>query len=205
MIRLLTIALGLALAMPALTLAKGPPQPLSDWPCDTPLAGPLVVDALWPGAQATPDGAWHEDPAARELVEFLTAGENSPAMGEREIETFTEKHGPVTLETALLVVSGMVERGNVLRRGLLKGIKDQIIRSHVLAETIAAASTDIAAAAQQDTAAAKEQAAALNEAQRQNTSGLDDADETAGRLCHRLVYDETKLRRLAAALKAHTQ
>ena len=202
-IRLLAIALGVAVATPA--AAKGPPQPLAEWPCETPLPGPLEPDALWPGATTAPDGAWHADSAARELVEFLTAAENSPAMGEIKIASFAEKHGPLQRETALLVISGMVERGNVLRRVLLKGIKDQIIRSHVLAETIAANGSELAAAQQQNSDAGRERAAALSDARQQNLEGLDDANDTAERLCHRLLYDETKLRRLAAALKAHTQ
>ncbi len=107
-------------------------------------------------------------------------------------------------ETAFLVVAGMVDRGNVLRRALLKGIKDQIIRSHVLAEVVAADSAKLETAEKQGTPEAQREAAALKEARRQNLNLLDDADETAERLCHRLVYDESKLRRLAAALKAHT-
>lgn len=203
MSRLVPIALCLALAGPA--FAKGPPQPLPDWPCETPLAGPLEPDMLWPGAGARPDGAWHEDPAARHLVEFLTAGENSPAMGQREIEEFTAQHGPVEPETALLVVSGMVERGNVLRRVLLKGIKDQIIKSHVLADAVAAGDAKIDAAEKQGSADARQQAATLKEARRFNLAGLGDANDTAERLCHRLVHDETKLRTLAVALRAHTR
>jgi hypothetical protein len=153
---------------------------------------------LWPGAKAAAEGAWHEDATARYLVDFLTAGENSPAMGEREIADFTEKHGPVASETALLVVSGMVERGNILRRVLLKGIKDQIIRSHVLAETLAQQEV-------QPASASKEEAAQLAEARRLNLNALDDTNDTAERLCHRLVYDESKLRRLAEALMAHAR
>jgi hypothetical protein len=171
---------------------RGPPHPLADWPCDTPFAGPLEVGILWPGAAPAPEGAWRGDPVARHFVEFLTAAENSPSMGEREIVEFTTKNGPVKLETSRLIVSGMVERGNVLRRALLNGIKDQIIRSHVLAEAMAEqhASAD---------------AAAIKMTARQNIAALDDADDSAERLCHRLVYDETKLRRLVAALRAHTQ
>lgn len=200
--RLLLLSLCLAAALPA--FAKGPPRPLPDWPCGGSLAGPLEPAMLWPGA-APPEGDWRNDPAARGLVDFLTAGENSPAMGEREIADYAEKNGPVPLPTALRVVAGMVERGNALRQILLKGIKDQIIRSHVLAEAVAENAAAIDAAARQSGEDGKRQAAALVETRRQNLSGLDDADDTAERLCHRLTYDETKLRRLAAALKAHTQ
>jgi hypothetical protein len=193
---LLSIALALALADAA--YAKGPPHALPDWPCDTPFAGPLEPEMLWPGAKPAPAGAWHEDATARYLVDFLTAGENSPAMGEREIADFTEKHGAIAGDTAQLVVSGMVERGNILRRVLLKGIKDQIIRSHVLAEAIAAQGV-------QQAVANKEEAAQAAEARRLNLNALDDTNETAERLCHRLVYDESKLRRLAEALRAHSR
>lgn len=200
--RLALILLCLACASPA--FAKEPPKPLPDWPCDTPLAGPLEPAMLWPGA-APPDGDWREDAAARALVDFLTASENSPAMGEREIADYAEKNGPVPRQTALRVVAGMVERGNVLRQILLKGIKDQIIRSHVLAEVVAENTAGIDAAERQSTEDGMRQAVALREARRQNLNGLDDADDTAERLCSRLVYDESKLRRLAAALKQHTQ
>jgi len=202
MTRLLLVSFAIALAAPA--FAKGPPKALPDWPCDTPFAGPLEPGMLWPGATAAPDGAWHEDPRARALVEFLTAGENSPAMGEREVAAESEKHGPMPEPTALLIISGMVERGNSLRLILLKGIKDQIIRSHVLADEVAKNAADIDAAQKQGTADGRKQAAALDQARRQNLNALDDADDTAEHLCHRLVYDETKLRRLAAALKAQT-
>jgi hypothetical protein len=201
--RLLPILLCLVLALPA--FAKGPPKPLPDWPCDTPFAGPLEPGMLWDGATEQPENAWHDDLVARHFVDFLTASENSPAMGEREIADFTAKNGPVKPGTAILVVSGMVERGNILRRILLKGIKDQIIRSHVLADVVAEDTAKLAAAEKQTTAEAQQQAAAIKEARRQNLNALDDADDTAEGLCHRLVYDETKLRRLAAALKAHTQ
>ena len=204
MLRFLATFLILALSsLPA--FAKGPPKPLPDWPCSTPFAGPLEPGNLWPGAAARPEYAWHDDLVARHLVDFLTASENSPAMGEQEIADFTAKHGPVKSETAILVVSGMVERANVLRRVLLKGIKDQIIRSHVLADVVAEDTAKLAAAEKDDTADARQRAAEIKEARRQNLASLDDADDTAERLCHRLVYDETKLRRLAAALKAHTQ
>ncbi|MGO8919674.1 MAG: hypothetical protein ACLQJR_27560 [Stellaceae bacterium] len=200
--RLALILLFLGCAFPA--CAKGPPQPLPDWPCDTPFAGPLEPALLWPDAGVA-DGDWRQDQAARTLVDFLTASENSPAMGEREIADYAQKSGPVPQQTALRVVAGMVERGNGLRQILLKGIKDQIIRSHVLAEAVAENAAGIDAAEQQGTEDGKRQAAALKEARRQNLNALDDADEMAEHLCHRLVYDESKLRRLAAALKAHTQ
>jgi hypothetical protein len=191
------------LAVPA--FAKGPPHALPEWPCDTPFAGPLEPGMLWPGATAQPEEAWHADLAARHLVDFLAASENSPAMGEQEIADFTAKNGPVSEKTALLVVSGMAERGNVLRRVLLKGIKDQIIRSHVLADVVADDGRQLDAAMKQGTPEAVRHAAAIKEARRQNLAALDDADDTAESLCHRLVYDETKLRRLATALKAHTR
>lgn len=198
-------ALLLALAVPC--LAKGPPRPLADWPCDTPFAGPLDAAMLWPGidGRAAAEAAWQQDAVARRLVDFLTAGENSPGMGQREIEAFAEKNGPFPPDTALRVVAGMVERGNALRRILLQGIKQQIIKSHVLAEAVAADSAKIAAAEQQDTDEARHHVAALKEVRRQNLEGLDDADDTAAHLCHRLVYDEAKLRRLADTLKAHTR
>jgi hypothetical protein len=196
------LSLSLVSGLPA--VAKGPPKPLPEWPCSGSLAGPLEPAMLWPGA-TPPAGGWESDPAARELVDFLTAGENSPAMGEREIADYAEKHGPLPLPTSLRIVAGMVERGNVLRQILLKGIKDQIIRSHVLADAVASDQAAIAAAEQQSGDAAKRQTAELMETRRQNLNGLDDAGDTAERLCHRLTYDETKLRRLAAALKAHTQ
>lgn len=198
MLRLVVIVVALAFAVPA--FAKGPPKPLSDWPCDTPFAGPLEPQMLWPGAEPRAEGTWREDPLARQLVEFLTAGENSPAMGENEIATVTAAHGKLPRETALLTVSGMVERGNKLRLILLEGIKQQIIKSHVLAEAIDGDAVKIDAAEKQG-----EDAASLKEARRQNLRGLDDADDTAEHLCHRLFYDETKLRRLADALRAHTQ
>jgi hypothetical protein len=200
--RLLLLLLSLACAAPA--IAKGPPKPLSDWPCSGALAGPLEPGMLWPGA-TPPEGDWHADPAARTLVDFLAASENSPAMGEREIADYTEKNGPVPLPTALRVVEGMVERGNVLRQVLLKGIKDQIIRSHVLADVVAQDAAKIDAAEKTGGDDGKREAAALVETRRQNLNSLDDAGDVAEQLCHRLAYDETKLRRLAAVLKAHSQ
>src|SRR6185312_1628268 len=153
-------------AVPA--LAKGPPRPLSDWPCDTPFAGPLDAAMLWPGADehGAAAGAWEADPVAHRLVDFLTAGENSAAMGQREVEDYVARNGALKPETSLRVVAGMVERGNKLRLILLEGIKKQIIKSHVLAAAV---------------------------------------DENTAQLCHRLVYDEAKLKTLATALRAHTE
>lgn len=193
----LAAVLGIAIAAPA--LGKDAPQALSDWPCETPFAGPLEPAMLWPEAPTRPEGLWQSDPAAKQLVEFLTAGENSPAMGEREIADYAAEKGPLRPETAFLVVSGMIERGNILRRVLLEGIKQQIIRSHVLADVVAQATVEIDAAQKEG-----KDAAPLIAARRQNLNGLDDANDMAKHLCHRLVYDESKLKRLAAALKVHT-
>jgi hypothetical protein len=193
----LAIVLGLAIAAPA--LGKDEPQALSDWPCETPFAGPLEPAMLWPNAPTRPEGLWQSDPAAKRLVEFLTAGENSPGMGEREIADYAAEKGPLRLETAFLVISGMIERGNILRRVLLDGIKQQIIRSHVLADVVAQAAVEIDTAQREG-----KDAAPLIAARRQNLNGLDDANDMAKHLCHRLVYDESKLQRLAAALKMHT-
>jgi hypothetical protein len=196
---MLSPAIVLALAIAAPALGKDAPQALSDWPCETPFAGPLEPAMLWPNAPARPEGLWQSDPAAKRLVEFLTAGENSPAMGVREIADYAAEKGPLRPETAFLVISGMVERGNILRRVLLEGIKQQIIRSHVLADVVAQAAVEIDAAQKEG-----KDAAPLIAARRQNLNGLDDANDMANHLCHRLTYDESKLKRVAAALKMHT-
>ena len=65
-IPLLALVLGLAIAAP--TLAKDAPQALSDWPCETPFAGPLEPEMLWPNVPARPEGLWQSDPAAKRLV-----------------------------------------------------------------------------------------------------------------------------------------
>src|SRR5215472_2893039 len=83
-----SFAAAIVIAAAAPVLAKDAPQALSDWPCETPFAGPLEPAMLWPNAPTRPEGLWQSDPAAKRLVEFLTAGENSPAMGEREIEAY---------------------------------------------------------------------------------------------------------------------
>jgi hypothetical protein len=191
------------IAVSSAALAKGPPKPLSDWPCDTPFFGPLEAGMLWPGAEGNGEAAWADDPAARELVDFLTASENSPAMGQRKIEEFVAEHGPVKADTAARVVSGMVERGNVLRRVLLAGIKKEIIKSHVLAEAVDDDDVKLASAEKAQSQDATK-LAELKEARRQNLAMLDDTADTVEHLCHRLVYDEHKLRDLAGALKAHT-
>lgn len=187
----------------ASALAKEPPKPLSDWPCDTPFFGPLEAGMLWPGAEANAEAAWADDPAARELVDFLTASENSPAMGQRKIKEFVAEHGPVKRDTAARVVSGMVERGNVLRRVLLAGIKREIIKSHVLAEAVDDDDVKLASAEKTESNDATKMAE-LKEARRQNLAMLDDTADVVEHLCHRLVYDEHKLRDLADALKANT-
>ena len=190
-------------AVPA--LAKGPPRPLSDWPCDTPFAGPLDAAMLWPGADehGAAAGAWEADPVAHRLVDFLTAGENSPAMGQREVEDYVARNGALKPETSLRVVAGMVERGNKLRLILLEGIKKQIIKSHVLAAAVDENTAQLGTMTA--SADGRSAAAALSEARRQNLDMLDDADDTAAQLCHRLVYDEAKLKTLATALRAHTE
>ena len=191
------------LATMAPGLAAGPPKPLPDWPCDTPFAGPLEAQMLWPGIDQplALAGAWEADPVAHRLVDFITAGENSPAMGQREIEEFTANNGPFAPETSVRILSGMIERGNKLRMILLEGIKMQIIKSHVLAAAIDENNAQVQKVA---SAGREADAAALTEARRQNLHMLDDADDSAAQLCHRLVYDETKLKTLAAAIRAHT-
>ncbi len=201
---LFILASAFIIAASSAALAKGPPKPLPDWPCDTPFFGPLEPAMLWPGAESGTENSWEQDPAAREIVDFLTASENSPAMGQSWIEDFVAKHGPVKADTAQRVVAGMVERGNVLRKVLLAGIKREIIKSHVLAEAINDDEVKLASA-EKASGSEGSKANELKEARRQNLVMLDDTTDTVEHLCHRLVYDESKLRGLAAQLKAHTQ
>jgi hypothetical protein len=214
------LILALFCLLPALpAFAKGPAQSLPNWPCDTPVSGRLEPGMLWPGAAAQPADALHDDAAAQQLADFLAASENSPGRGEREIASFAEKNGPVKTDRALRIVSGVIDRGNVLRGILLDGIKEQVARSHMLADAIAADNAKIAAAESDDSSsgglgdmmngqqqpAAPPPAAVLKETLRQHVSQLESADDIAEGLCRRLVFDERKLRRLITALKARTQ
>jgi hypothetical protein len=216
--RLLPILLCLLPAFPA--VAKGPPQALPNWPCDTPIAGPLEADMLWPGMTAQAADALKDDPDAQRLAELIAATETPPGVGEREIASFAQKNGPLKPERAQRIVAAMVERGNALRRILLDGIKEQVARSRTLADAVADDNAKIAAAEQADGGAPVQVAdaggnpapqpagpspAALRETLRQHLTQLEGADAVAQDLCRRLVFDERKLRRLAAALKARAQ
>lgn len=189
-------------------LAGGPPGPLKDWPCAAPFADRLTPEAVWPTALpgAVPDvEAWKSDPQAKAIVEFVTSSENSPRIGAQYIDDFAKANGPIRVEIAMLVLTGIVEQTNKIRDILIEGIHGDVVRSHILAGAVQQNDEHLAQALHQASADPAAQPEAIQKARLSNLRSLDDIGDGAEMLCHRYSYDETKVKALAASLQHRTE
>lgn len=190
---------GIAHAAPP--VAKGP---LKDWPCAEPRVDALAAEALYaeplPAALPAP-GAWQSDPEVRPVVEFAAAPENNPNLGAARIQALAGSAGARKREALLLALSGIVERTNTLRRIIIDGIGDKVVKSRLLVELIAENDRDLAAVPNDGTSAAAERKSALETTRYWNTRSLGDAADDAELLCHRLAYTAKKAAALAGAIR----
>ncbi len=190
-----------AMAHAAPPVAKGP---LKDWPCAEPRVDALTAEALYaeplPAALPTP-GAWQSDPEVRPIVEFAAAPENNPNLGAARIQVLARSAGARKREALLLALSGIVERTNTLRRIIIDGIGDKVVKSRLLVELIAENDRELAAVPNDGTSAAAERKNALETTRYWNNRYLGDAADDAELLCHRLAYTAKKAAALAGAIR----
>jgi len=190
---------GLAHAAPP--VAKGP---LKDWPCPEPRVDALTAEALYgqplPAALPAP-GAWQSDPDVKPVVEFAAAPENNPGLGAERIQELAKSAGARKREALLLALSGIVERTNTLRRIIIDGIGDKVVKSRLLVELIAENDRELAALPNDGTGAAAERKNALETTRYWNNRSLGDAADDAELLCHRLAYTAKKATALAGAIR----
>ena len=181
-----------------------PKGPLKDWPCEEQRADTLSAEALYakplPGPLPAP-GAWLSDAAVKSVVEFAAAPENNPDLGIERIGAYGKTPGVRKPEDMLLVLSGIVERTNTMRRFIIDGIGDKVVKSRLLAETVAQDERDIAAVPNDGTNAALERKKGLETARYWNSRALGDAADDAELLCHRLAYNAKKAQRLVDAIR----
>jgi hypothetical protein len=195
----LVICAGAAIATP-----PAPKGPLKDWPCAEARVDALSAETLYvkplPGP-LPPAGAWLSDSAAKSVVEYAAAPENNPDLGIERIKAFGQTANTRRPEELLLVLSGIVERTNVLRRIIIDGIGDKVVKSRLLAETVAQGERDIAAIPDDGTSAASEHKKGLETARYWNSRALGDTADDAELLCHRLAYTAKKAQRLVDAVR----
>ncbi|HYM30499.1 MAG TPA: hypothetical protein VEU47_04325 [Candidatus Cybelea sp.] len=171
-------------------------EPLADWPCDAPQVDQLTAEMIWPGPVPQPmpkSGAWSKNRKARETVEFASNPENPPAAGSEAIRALAKSAGAARRASLLLVFSGLLERTNLYRGILLDGVRDQVVRSKVIAETVTQQDRDLAAASGEDQAS-------VAAARFRNNRSLKETGDESELICHRYAYSERKLRSLTAAI-----
>jgi hypothetical protein len=171
-------------------------EPLADWPCDAPQVDQLTADMIWPGPVPQPmpkPGAWSKNRAARETVEFAANPENPPATGSDAIRALAKSAGANRRAALLLVFSGLLERTNLYRGILVDGVRDQVVRSKVIAETVTQQDRDLAAAR-------GDEQASVAAARFSNNRSLKETGDESELICHRYAYSEKKLRSLTAAI-----
>jgi len=195
----LVMCVGAAVAAP-----PAPKGPLKDWPCGSVSVDALTVEALYTKPLPGPlpqAGAWQSDSVVKPVVEFAAAPENNPELGIDRIKAFGGTADGRKSEEMILVLSGIVERTNTLRRIIIDGIGDKVVKSRLLAETVAQGDRDIAAIPNDGSSAADERKKELETARDWNSRALGDTADDAELLCHRLAYTAKKAQRLADAVR----
>jgi hypothetical protein len=149
--------------------------------------------------------AWLADPETKSAVEFAAAPENNPELGAERIATFAKTLGGRKEEALIALLSGIVERTNVLRRIIIDGIGDKVVKSRLLAETVSKVERDLAAVPDDGSSAATAQRKALETARYWDARALGDTADDAELLCHRLAYTAKKAVRLVGAVRSELE
>jgi hypothetical protein len=175
-------------------------EEIREWPCDAPLAERFDPVQVWgsPLPSSLPEG-WRQDPGVREVVEFVANPENPPAQGAKRIATFAAPLGAEREERLVLVFAGLLDQFNLLRRFVIEGVRDFVLRAKILREAIDRNETAVAAL---PTEAREEQRQGYLEARSWDARRMDDALDEAEFLCRRYGYLDRKLRELTAAIRA---
>ena len=173
---------------------------IPNWPCKAPYKESLTTADVWKGPPPAAQGDWHNDKDAHDLVTFAVNPENSPTVGRAKIREYTAKLGTDKTRGAGLVLQGLVDETNVLRRALISGIRDLYIKSDILGDAV---KEDDAMLAKLPPDEAKKRQD-VQKARKANFRGKDDAEDETDFTCYRLGYVEKKLRLLTEELQTQT-
>jgi hypothetical protein len=178
-------------------------QEIRDWPCDLPLAERFDPGQIWgrPLPTALPEG-WRQNAAVREVVEFAANPENPPGQGAKRITAFAASLGAEREEQLMMVFAGLLDQFNLLRRFVIEGVRDFVLRAKILRDAVAQNDAALAALPADGGARVEAQRRAYAQARSLDARSMDDAMEEAEFLCRRYGYLDRKLRELTAAIRA---
>ncbi len=179
----------------------------SDWPCPHSYRAAFDAGTLWTG----PDIAgldWQGDPVVKRLTLRIGSPETSPAQGEREIDRFAaglDEGGldDAERETLTLLFAGLFEEIGGYRKFAVDGIWGFTANHRLLARVLAETEAAYLAVPFDGSAASDTERKRIEELRFWQLRVFDDAEDEARYLCHRLVYLEGKLGRLARAIARH--
>ncbi len=190
-----------ALAALALATASARARTIDNWPCKMPYAEEIAAQSVW---DAPPplrlDASWRDDDAVLKVVGYAIDPENNPERGKKAISALARKAGAGREKVLVKVFTGLVEETNGYYRIVIAGIRNFIIKAKILAGAVDANDAEIRAlgASEADTARRRD----IKQARFWNFRNMDDAEEEAEFLCHRLSYLKIKLRRLTEQIRA---
>ena len=185
-------------AAPALVAMPAFATEIPNWPCKAPYKESLTTADVWKGPPPPAQGDWRDDKDAHDLVTFAVNPENSPNTGRAKIRDYTAKLGADKTRGAGLVLQGLVDETNVLRKALIAGIRDLYIKADILGDAVK--NDDAMLAEVPANEAQKRQD--IQKARKTNFRNKDDAEEETDFTCYRLGYVEKKLRLLTEELQA---
>jgi hypothetical protein len=179
-------------------------QDIRDWPCDAPLVERFDPGQIWgrPLPTPLPEG-WRQNAAVREVVEFGANPENSPGQGAKRIAAFAAPLGAEREEQLMMVFAGLLDQFNLLRRFLIEGVRDFVLRAKILRDAVGQNDAALAALPADGGARVEAQRRAYAQARSLDARSMVDAMEEAEFLCRRYGYLDRKLRELTAAIRAN--
>ena len=178
-------------------------QDIRDWPCDLPLAERFDPVQIWGSPLPTPlPKGWRQNAAVREVVEFAANPENPPGQGAKRITAFAASLGAEREEQLMMVFAGLLDQFNLLRRFVIEGVRDFVLRAKILRDAVGQNDAALAALAADGGARVEAQRRAYTQARSLDARSMDDAMEEAEFLCRRYGYLDRKLRELTAAIRA---
>lgn len=190
-----------ALAAFSLAATDAWARTIENWPCRTPYAEEIPAASVWESPPKLRLAAsWRDDDAVLKVVGYAVNPENNPERGKKAISALARKAGAGRDDVLVKVFTGLVEETNGYYRIVIAGIRNFIIKAKILAGAVDANDAEIRAlgASEADKARRRD----VKQARFWNFRNMDDAEEEAEFLCHRLSYLKKKLRRLAEHIRA---
>jgi hypothetical protein len=93
---------------------------------------------IWGGPLPSPlPEGWRQNAAVREVVEFAANPENPPGQGAERITAFAAPLGAAREEQLMMVFAGLLEQFDLLRRFVIEGVRDFVLRAKILRDAVA--------------------------------------------------------------------